>query len=174
MPSLQTTHCSVSGLLDWNLSVWIITGLFSEETETVVHSDDAFAQVAYLKFKKCSTVEKTAEEMDSSNVIVQDWKAWESFDEITMAVEKATHDTLDTPTIIDIGDPSNTKNNEKSTINNNSPFFAIAGTTAYDNNESLTFESIEEETKACMDLVNGMCDIHYSRQNPSLNKDVFL
>ncbi|KAI8971646.1 ATP-binding domain-containing protein 4 [Mycotypha africana] len=42
-----------------------------EETETVIHSDDAFAQVAYLKFKKCTLQAKTQEELERDSKILQ-------------------------------------------------------------------------------------------------------
>jgi len=44
--------------------------LFSEEAETVVHSDDAFAAVAYLRLKRLSVKEKQANEIISNPIIV--------------------------------------------------------------------------------------------------------
>lgn len=38
--------------------ITIVLIYFREEADTIVHSDDAFAPVAYLKFKRCSVVAK--------------------------------------------------------------------------------------------------------------------
>lgn len=127
----------------------------SEETETVVHSDDAFAQVAYLKFQKCRLEAKTADEMDMSNVVIQDWKEWESYDEIVSAVDNAK----DTPLVKAISAAVSTTvqpSTDSAVItHNHSPFFAISGTTAYDLDDTVEFNSIEEETKACMEAVQA-------------------
>ncbi|KAL0136907.1 ATP binding domain 4-like protein [Mucor lusitanicus] len=121
-----------------------------EETETVVHSDDAFAQVAYLKLEA-----KTADEMDMSNVVIQDWKEWESYDEIVSAVDNAK----DTPLVKAISAAVSTTvqpSTDSAVItHNHSPFFAISGTTAYDLDDTVEFNSIEEETKACMEAVQA-------------------
>ncbi|KAL9548051.1 hypothetical protein PS6_006818 [Mucor atramentarius] len=126
-----------------------------EETETVVHSDDAFAQVAYLKFKKCRLEEKTAGEMDMSNVVIQDWKEWESYDEIVSAVENAK----DTPlvkaeSVASFAEQPMTKS-ATAAVHDHSPFFAISGTTAYDLDDTINFKNIEEETQACMEAVQA-------------------
>lgn len=42
-------------------------------------------------------VDKTAEEMDMSNVVIQDWKDWESYDEIVSAVDNANDISLVAP-----------------------------------------------------------------------------
>ncbi|KAI7893059.1 uncharacterized protein EV154DRAFT_503114 [Mucor mucedo] len=121
-----------------------------EETETVIHSDDAFAQVAYLKFKKCTTVEKTVEEMDMSKTVIQNWKDWDSYDEIVSAVNNGKEESLMIPskTIQD-----DVKENEVHIASDHAPFFAIGGTTAYDKDADITFNNIEEETMACMKAV---------------------
>lgn len=121
----------------------------------MVHSDDAFAQVAYLKFKKCRLEEKTAGEMDMSNVVIQDWKEWESYDEIVSAVENAK----DTPlvkaeSVASFAEQPMTKS-ATATVHDHSPFFAISGTTAYDLDDTINFKNIEEETQACMEAVQA-------------------
>lgn len=130
----------------------ILIDINSEETVTIIHSDDAFAQVAYLKFKKCTVVDKTAEEMDMSNVVIQDWKDWESYDEIVSAVDNANDVSLVAPKSVSYTELPHI---EKSTTvaNDHYPFFAISGTTAFDQDETLKFNSIEEETQACMEAV---------------------
>ncbi|KAL9550714.1 hypothetical protein MBANPS3_004606 [Mucor bainieri] len=123
-----------------------------EETETVVHSDDAFAQVAYLKFQKCRVEAKTAEEMDMSNVVIQDWKEWDSYDEIVSAVDNAK----DTPLVKATSALSVTEQpsiHSSAAVHDHSPFFAISGTTAYDMDDTLEFNSIEDETQRCMEAV---------------------
>ncbi len=48
---------------------------FSQEMETVIHSDDAFATVAYLRLKRLIVEEKQAREIISNPVIViPSWK----------------------------------------------------------------------------------------------------
>ncbi|GAN05456.1 meiotically up-regulated 71 protein [Mucor ambiguus] len=122
-----------------------------EETETVVHSDDAFAQVAYLKFQKCRLEAKTAEEMDMSNVVVQDWKEWESYDEVVSGVASAKDIPLAKAISASVTLQPSTQ--PAVTAHEHSPFFAISGTTAYDMDDTLEFNSIEQETQACMEAV---------------------
>lgn len=129
-----------------------------EETETIIHSDDAFAQVAYLKFKKCTTVEKTKEEMDMSNVVIQDWKNWELYEDVVSAVNNVKDKSITKPKSIECsGDRSVSMSAEQQEIlaTNHAPFFAISGTTAYDKDGSKKYDSIEDETRACMKAVQG-------------------
>lgn len=128
--------------------------IHSEETETVIHSDDAFAQVAYLKFKKCSTVEKTREEMDMSKTIIKDWKEWDSYEEIISAVNNVEEGLIIPKTIVDLSAISEV--HQDVPISDHAPFFAIGGTTAYDKDANAKFENIEEETTACMEAVGGI------------------
>lgn len=49
--------------------------MFREETETIVHSDDAFAAVAYLRLKRLIVKEKQANEITSNPIImIPSWK----------------------------------------------------------------------------------------------------
>ncbi|KAI9485802.1 MAG: ATP binding domain 4-like protein [Benjaminiella poitrasii] len=124
-----------------------------EETETVIHSDDAFAQVAYLKFKKCSLEEKTQDEMDISQVVIQDWKKCDSYDKITFAVNEHKESSIIQPEIPHIIPSTLQKHLENpyvTDLNRHAPFYAIDGTTAFDNNTTKRFETIEDETLACM------------------------
>lgn len=128
-----------------------------EDTETVIHSDDAFAQVAYLRFKKCTTVEKTEAEMDMSNVIIQNWKSWDSYDTITSAVEIAEKEIV-AQSFADVLSEKSVMTSvpgQAEAEPSNLPFLAIGGTTAYDKDASVIFESIEDETKACMNILQG-------------------
>lgn len=117
----------------------------------MIHSDDAFAQVAYLRFKKLSTEEKTQDEMDMDNVVIQDWKEWNRYDEIVSAINNTTHTAVTTPKLLPVSQSS--ADHVDYTTADHAPFFAIGGTTAFDKDPSITFETIEEETIACMNAV---------------------
>ncbi|KAI8365387.1 uncharacterized protein BYT42DRAFT_589729 [Radiomyces spectabilis] len=127
-----------------------------EETETIVHSDDAFAPVAYLRFLRCSVVEKTAEERQAhpENVTVQDWKAWPDYETVKSAVqnmplkEKGRLKEIDAQTTESSDDIHSLHD-----VRERAPFYSIAGTTAYDHDASHIFADIQEETKACMTAV---------------------
>lgn len=96
-----------------------------------------------------------------SNVVIQDWKYWDSYEDIISAVDNLKDDVLGNPALIDTIDETDCLDakNEEDLVSNHSPFFAISGTTAYDKDGSLEFESIEEETKACMNAVEGTQNI---------------
>jgi diphthine-ammonia ligase len=119
----------------------------------VIHSDDAFAQVAYLKFKKCSVVEKTEDEMDMSNVIIQDWKNWDQYEDIVSAVNNVKETKMMTPKLLSCCQSSTITEMNQSASMEHSPFFAISGTTAFDKDPAASYESIEDETLACMEAV---------------------
>lgn len=125
--------------------------LSRDEAETIIHSDDAFAQVAYLKFKKCTLVDKTAEERDMSNVAIQNWADWELYHDIVAAVENAKDITLATPKLVSYVEAPNIA--AAAAANDHSPFFAISETTAYEQDNTVCYGSIEEETQACMKAV---------------------
>lgn len=125
----------------------------SEETDTIIHSDDAFAQVAYLKFKKCSVVDKTDDEMDMSNVILQDWKKWDQYEEIVSAVNGLKDCNVTAPKLVSCSQSSSIADINPTTIMEHPPFFAISGTTAFDKNSTLSYDNIEDETLACMEAV---------------------
>jgi hypothetical protein len=49
--------------------------LFREEVETIVHSDDAFAVVAYLRLKRLIVKEKQANEITLNPItVIPSWK----------------------------------------------------------------------------------------------------
>ncbi|CEP12589.1 hypothetical protein [Parasitella parasitica] len=125
-----------------------------EETETIMHSNDAFAPVAYLKFKKCALVDKTVEEIDPGNAMIQNWKDWKSSDVIFSAVDNAKGTPLTTPKVVSYLE-SSPITTEQPAVDYHTPFFAISGTTAYDLDNTKRFTSIEEETQACMEVVQG-------------------
>lgn len=95
--------------------------------------------------------------MDMSNVVIQNWKSWDSYDTITSTVENAEKEIVSQS----FADVSSNRSVMTSTPRqeeaepSNLPFLAIGGTTAYDKDTSLIFENIEDETKACMDLLQG-------------------
>ncbi|RCI03262.1 ATP binding domain 4 [Rhizopus stolonifer] len=119
-----------------------------DETETIIHSDDAFAQVAYLKFKKCSVIQKTSEETDMCNTVIQDWKNWDLYQDIITCVD--SQDTSIIQPELKTVCLENIKREQCATTDL-FPFVAISGTTAYETQNS--FDSIEEETEACMKAV---------------------
>lgn len=136
-----------------------------DESEVVIHADDQFAQVAYLRFKKLHLEDKTDDEMDL------DWKTnlnrspvWDA-DEMMASIERIVssnqkvigieHGSADTsmPTI---ADPAHSSYQSKFATHQSSVFCAIGGTTAYDQppSEGKTM-SISEETTACLQNVQA-------------------
>ncbi|KAI8880057.1 hypothetical protein K501DRAFT_325209 [Backusella circina FSU 941] len=114
-----------------------------EESETIIHSDDAFAQVAYLRFKKCRLEDKTPEDQ---HAVLQDWREFHAYESITEAIDSNT-------TVIKV--PTTSFNKEKDnkireSLKIQGPFLALGGITA---SPSKTFKDIEEETEECMNAV---------------------
>jgi diphthine-ammonia ligase len=138
----------------------------------VIHSDDAFAQVAYLKFKKLSIVEKTQDEMNMDSVVIQDWKDWDRYDDIISAINNASETTTLTPKALPTASQVDT--DISYAAENQAPFFAISGTTAFDNDPSLTFASIEDETVACMKAVEAKLAIHNLTWSDVVTMNVFV
>jgi diphthine-ammonia ligase len=61
--------------------------LSSEETETVIHSDDAFATVAYLRLKRLIVKEKQAIEIISNpNIVAPSWE--DDVKDMMVSIEK--------------------------------------------------------------------------------------
>ncbi|OAQ23001.1 hypothetical protein K457DRAFT_102077 [Linnemannia elongata AG-77] len=62
-----------------------------EESEVVIHSDDAFAQVAYLRFKKLRLEDKSEDELDSCWMSDMNLDpVWEA-DELMLPIEEIVH-----------------------------------------------------------------------------------
>ncbi|KAL1916670.1 uncharacterized protein VTP21DRAFT_5374 [Calcarisporiella thermophila] len=125
-----------------------------EETEIVTHSDDAFAPVAYLRIK--SAITEAKEKMD------KDWKeklripVWddlenELIEEKELGNERVEIAKLNNSTkmrlLLDVEDSNPLID---CTHYSRPPFYAIGSTTAFSRG-SETYETIEEETRICME-----------------------
>ncbi|RIA93786.1 hypothetical protein C1645_604785 [Glomus cerebriforme] len=128
-----------------------------EDMETVVHSDDAFATVAYLRLKRLIVKEKQANEIISNPIIViPSWK--DDIEDLMTSISQLKLDNNVTnyaTTIIEIDslneDLSSEERFDLFSSYKNPPYYYISGTTAYNYlQESQQFESIEEETQTCM------------------------
>ncbi|KAL0088185.1 ATP binding domain 4-like protein [Phycomyces blakesleeanus] len=128
-----------------------------EERETIVHSDDAFAPVAYLRFKRCILVDKTPEEMVGMDTIKKIyWKEWESYESLVSVMKSKDQSQLPrSPIKVGLVGQYTEKHDESYISCQRGPLCAIASITAYDDGtpEELqqgAFESIEDETFQCM------------------------
>jgi diphthine-ammonia ligase len=148
-PLLWTVHCLKNELLckktHWNSEkedklIWLLN---SEESETIIHSDDAFAQVAYLRFKKCRLEDKAPEDQSA---IIQEWREFHAYEAIKDAVNNNT-----VVVKVPITSFNNEKDDEiKESIKVQGPILALGGVTA---SPSKSYKDIEEETEACMNAV---------------------
>ncbi|KAG0025722.1 hypothetical protein BGZ81_006942 [Podila clonocystis] len=136
-----------------------------DESEIVIHSDDAFAQVAYLRFKQLHLEEKSEDDLDPSWMSDMNLDpVWEA-DSITLpikdivAAKLACNTTPETPSsghyrTVSGGDPEDLYKSKF--ITHSSPLVcAIGGTTAYDEllAHGKKHMSIAEETTACLQNV---------------------
>lgn len=145
----------------------------------VIHSDDAFAQVAYLRFKKLRLEEKSEDEFDCCWMSdVNLCPVWEA-DELMLPIEEIVHakqaaqkydDNLGTVTTHGTGAAQDGRRRSSSSdgafIGNVSKFLshqsdvvcAVGCTTAFDANsaEGSRHLSIAEETVVCLQNVQGM------------------
>ncbi|KAI9024945.1 hypothetical protein CLU79DRAFT_745560 [Phycomyces nitens] len=152
-----------------------------EERETVVHSDDAFAPVAYLRFKKCVLVEKSPEEMVGMESIKKmDWKKWESYESLVSAMK--SKDQLQYPKLpIKVGlvEQYTNQHDEAYVVCQRGPLCAIASITAYDDEtpeevQQGAFESIEDETFQCMLTVQDKLMNHDLSWDDVVSMNVFV
>lgn len=90
-----------------------------------------------------------------SQTIVQDWKSWNMYDDIVSAIENV-QGSLNEPTKKIVLEKQNMVEQQRSFDSDESPFFAIGGTTAYQKNTQKQYDNIEEETMACMEAVQGI------------------
>ncbi|CAG8713159.1 22126_t:CDS:10, partial [Racocetra persica] len=133
-----------------------IKKLHVEESEIIMHSDNAFAEVAYIRLKKLVVMDKLASTTTMTNLIkVPAWS--DGFEDILSKIEVFKgENVLNAASRID-NDYVPEMNNDYMdlyTVHSNSPYFAISGTTAYDHKSSQTsqfqLDTIEEETHVCM------------------------
>ncbi|KAF9919266.1 hypothetical protein FBU30_011079 [Linnemannia zychae] len=139
-----------------------------EESEIIIHSDDAFAQVAYLRFKKLRLEEKTEDELDASWMSDMNLDpVWEA-DGLMIPIEEIVHDKQNThehsdelENVISQGVSQERKPSSyelfggslsKFMLHDDDIVCAIGGTTAF---ESPSFDgsrhlSISEETTVCL------------------------
>lgn len=163
--------------MDANKEIANIVVHFSEESEVVIHSDDAFAQVAYLRFKKLRLEDKSEDELDScwmSNMNLD--PVWEA-DELILPIEEIVHakqaaqkhdDNSGIVTTHGTGvaqDGRRRSSNDGTFGGHFSKFLshesdvlcAVGGTTAFETaSEGSRHLSIAEETVACLQNVQGM------------------
>ncbi|KAG0219454.1 hypothetical protein BGX33_002724 [Mortierella sp. NVP41] len=140
-----------------------------EESEVVIHSDDAFAQVAYLRFKKLRLEEKTEDELDScwmSDINLD--PVWEA-DELMLPIEEIVqskqasqkHDDSSSKVISQepavARDDSLEQHTSKFLSHQSDVVCAIGGTTAFEatSSKSTRHLSIAEETVACLQNVQA-------------------
>lgn len=90
-----------------------------------------------------------------SQTAIQDWKAWDMYDEIVSSVENV-HNDLIVPTKQINYIQQNIIQHEENIDSSLSPFFAIGEITAYENEPQEEYKDIEEETMACMQAVQGI------------------
>ncbi|KAF9913023.1 hypothetical protein EC991_005891 [Linnemannia zychae] len=143
-----------------------------EESEVVIHSDDAFAQVAYLRFKKLRLEDKSEDEMDScwmSDINLD--PVWEA-DELMLPIEEIVcakqaslkkHDGTSADNITRGAGVDQRHSSNESTGRHLSKFLlhdsdsvcAIGGTTAFEasSSENNKHLSIAEETTVCLQNV---------------------
>ncbi|GBC04523.1 hypothetical protein RclHR1_05710006 [Rhizophagus clarus] len=153
--------------------------LMVEEMETIVHSDDAFAEVAYLRLKRLIVKEKQANEIISNPIIkIPSWK--NDIEDLMSSAEQLKLDSSITNyTAIEIDsskeDSSLEGRSDLFSSYTNPPYYYVSGTTAYNYlHETQQFESIEEETQACM--LNLQKRLHELDLNWSevVNMNVFI
>ncbi|KAF9181763.1 hypothetical protein BGZ50_005324 [Haplosporangium sp. Z 11] len=141
-----------------------------DESEIVIHSDDAFAQVAYLRFKSLHLEDKTEDELDPSWLSDMNLDpSWEA-DSIMMPIEnivrtKQLMQEAETKSVQERPLPHHhtasddidvmTSHPSKFSTHQSDIVCAIGGTTAYETFSSGTKKhlSIAEETKMCLQNV---------------------
>lgn len=147
---------------------------FSEESEVVIHSDDAFAQVAYLRFKKLRLEDKSEDELDScwmSDINLD--PVWDA-DELMLPIEEIVHAKQDAQKHDDNSGIVTTHGAEvaqdgrssdcsfgghvsKFLSHGSDVLCAVGGTTAFETAfEGSRHLSIAEETVTCLQNVQGM------------------
>ncbi|KAI8597696.1 hypothetical protein EDD21DRAFT_289362, partial [Dissophora ornata] len=116
-----------------------------DESETVIHSDDHFAQVAYLRFKKLHLEDKTEDDMDSG------WMSEMNLDPVWDA------DSIMMPIEDIVCSKQQLKGSDTFSKHRSDIVCAIGGTNAFEmpNFEARRHLSIAEETTACLQNVQA-------------------
>lgn len=109
--------------------------------------------------------------MDMSNVVIQDWKDWERYEEITSAILNAQN-TVVQPKLLLTSEFNAAQVDYK--VEDQAPFFAISGTTAFDQDATAIFGSIEEETIACMRAVEEKLTANNLHWSDLVTMNVFV
>ncbi|CAG8513702.1 4055_t:CDS:10 [Diversispora eburnea] len=150
-----------------------------KETETIIHSDDAFAKVAYLHLKKLMLEDKPKNEIimmnNPININMIKIPSWE--DDVKDFIDAGKNWINENefkssifPIIIDYFPKEEKIFNDNYMIYSNPPYFSISGITAYykdySQEQQLPFDSIEEETNMCMLNIQDWSDV--------MNMNVFI
>ncbi|KAG0056816.1 hypothetical protein BGZ90_005463 [Linnemannia elongata] len=148
-----------------------------EESEVVIHSDDAFAQVAYLRFKKLRLEDKSEDELDSCWMSDMNLDpVWEA-DELMLPIEEIVHAKLavqkhvDNSGIVTTHGTGVAQDGRRRSSSSGGTFgghiskfsshesdvlCAVGGTTAFETaSEGSRHLSIAEETVACLQNVQA-------------------
>ncbi|CAG8638906.1 1580_t:CDS:10 [Dentiscutata erythropus] len=130
-----------------------IKRLHVENSEIIMHSDNAFAEVAYLQLKKLVVMDKPVNIAMTNLIKVPAWS--DGFEDILSKAEifKGENVLKNVVPKIDIDYIPEMNNDyiELYTAHANPPYFAISGTTAYNHKSSQSpLNTIEEETRVCM------------------------
>ncbi|KAK5822883.1 meiotically up-regulated gene 71 protein [Linnemannia elongata] len=148
-----------------------------EESEVMIHSDDAFAQVAYLRFKKLRLEDKSEDELDSCWMSDMNLDpVWEA-DELMLPIEEIVHAKLgaqnhdDNSGIVTTHGTGVAQDGRRRSSSSGGTFgghiskfsshesdvlCAVGGTTAFETaSEGSRHLSIAEETVACLQNVQA-------------------
>ncbi|CAG8550653.1 5869_t:CDS:10, partial [Scutellospora calospora] len=138
-----------------------IKRLHVEESEIITHSDNAFAEVAYLRLKKLIVMDKPVNSAIMNLIKVPAWD--DDFENVLSELEvfKGENVLNAVPKIdIDYIPEMNNHYMDLYNVHANPPYFAISGTTAYNHKISRTarssIDTIEDETHVCMKNLEGM------------------
>ncbi|KAF9916045.1 hypothetical protein BX616_004751 [Lobosporangium transversale] len=141
-----------------------------DESEVAIHSDDHFAQVAYLRFKKLHVEAKYEDDMNSSWIADMNLRPLWSADSIMRPIEDIVSSKLplkDTfteskrasqcPKKSDVPHSIGINCRPDSTVHQNKIVYAIGGTTAYDSplSNDKVYLNIAEETAVCLQNVQA-------------------
>ncbi|OZJ02232.1 hypothetical protein BZG36_04548 [Bifiguratus adelaidae] len=132
-----------------------------DQVETVIHSNDMFAPVAYLTFKECRTEAKAAHEIIRSMegvrqlVKIPDWSDWNP--EFISQLQMSTADGKHLDSVVSASKSTETISEPLNDgvasleVCDYAPYFAVAGTTAYSKDDmDNRINDIQQETLACM------------------------
>ncbi|KAG0325582.1 ATP binding domain 4 [Podila humilis] len=138
-----------------------------DESEIVIHSDDAFAQVAYLRFKQLHLEDKSEDDLDSSWTADMNLDPVWTADSMTLPIrdivsckQTSTHspekeEACTARYRTNSGDNADELYHSRHMAHSSPLVCAIGGTTAYDDlaTHGKKHMSISEETTACLENV---------------------